>query len=158
MIQKSTKLRNEAGTPRHLFQQWDGEYEFTVDVCATPHNTKMSLWIGEESDGLLCEWSGRVWCNPPYSDIPPWLAKAHEPEFAAYLLPVRSDRLWWRKWKPRAECHYIIGQKPHTRPQFEPPPGIKYSSNPMSLCLFLFGKGCMPGTEWYRSGRTGELL
>ena len=40
-----------------------------------------------------------VWCNPPYSSVDQWIAKCaregqHVP--VAALVPVRSDRPWWR--------------------------------------------------------------
>jgi len=86
------------------------------------------------------------------------LAKRGEPTFIAYLLPVRADRLWWKEHKPLAEVHYFVGEKPHRRLQFEAPPGVKYSSNPDSNVLLLFGEGAVPGLEVWRSGLTGERL
>lgn len=152
-------LRNEAGTPQHLFDVWRREYRFDVDICAVLHNTKLPIFLTPEYDALGMDWAGlRPWCNAPFRNIAPWLAHSHEPIFVAYLLPARTDRIWWQQYKPLAECHYIVGQTPHCRPQFVPPPGVKYSSNPMSLVLFLFGEGATPGQERWRSGRTGELL
>lgn len=155
----STNLRNEAGTPQHLFDVLHAEYRFDVDVAASENNTKLPVYVTQNMDALQIPWAGtRVWCNPPFKDIPSWLAKAQEPTFAAFLLPCRCDRIWWKMWKPLAECHYFVGEKPHTRVAFVPPPGIEYSSNSASNCLFLFGEGTMPGLEVWRSGRTGERL
>jgi len=154
-------LRDQAGTPHVLFEALHKEYRFTVDICAVRHNAKLPTYVTPEQDALsgIGSWVGeRVWCNPPFRDIPPWLDMAWRPELVAYLLPVRSDRLWWQAWKGYSECHYFVGEKPHRRPQFVPPPGVKYSSNPMSLCLFLFGVGVKPGLECYRSGLTGERI
>ena len=154
-----SELRNEAGTPWEIFETLHREYRFDVDICAKEHNAKLESYFTPEDNSLSLHWGGlRVWCNPPFASIPPWLEHAGEGIFTAYFLPARSDREWWREWKPRAECHYLIGEKPHKRPQFIPPPGITYSSNSMCLCLFLFGEGCTPGEERYRSGMTGERL
>jgi hypothetical protein len=155
----SSVLRNEAGTPWEVFETLHREYRFTIDICATAENAKLPRYLTIEDDALTTDWSGeRVWCNPPYRDIPPWLFHATEPELVAYLLPVRSDRRWWRAVKPRFECHYFEGEKPHRRMEFIPPPGIVYSSNPMCMCLLLFGEGTTPGLECFRSGLTGERL
>jgi len=151
--------RNEASTPRAIFNMLHAEYLYTVDICASPHNHKLDRYVTVEQNALSMIWSGeRVWCNPPFNNIPTWLAHAHEPDFATYLLPVRSDRCWWKLFKPLVECHYFTGEKPYRRPQFEPPPGIIYSSNPFCLCLFLVGEGTTPGKEIYRSGITGERI
>lgn len=157
--------RQEAGTPQALFATLHAEYRFTIDVCASHHNAKLHWYLTEKDDCLKRHWCGlqgrthiRIWCNPPYGNIPAFLAHAFEPEFSCYLLPVRTDRIWWMNWKPKAETHWFVGEKPHRRIQFEPPPGITYSSNPSCHCLFLFGKECIPGKEVWRSGRTGERL
>lgn len=156
---KGGALRNEAGTPPDLFLTLHSEYLFTVDLCAVAHNHKLSDYLSPEDDALSLYWGGeRGWCNPPYADIPAWLAKAYEPNFIAYLLPARTGRRWWQEWKPRAECHYFVGEKPERRIQFLPPPGVKYPSNPDCNVLFLFGEGTTPGLEVWRSGRTGRRL
>lgn len=158
-IKDKERERQEAGTPRHIFEVLHAEYGFTIDVCASDLNHKLPTYLTREDDCLSCSWAGeRAWCNPTFDNIPPFLAHAEEPELVCYLLPVRADREWWRRWKPLAECHYFIGEKPHKRLQFEPPPGVEYSSNSMSNCLFLFGDGTTPGLELYRSGLTGERL
>ncbi|GAA4075657.1 DNA N-6-adenine-methyltransferase [Nocardioides kongjuensis] len=65
---------------------------FTVDVAAAAHNTKCGrFWTGE-----------RVWCNPPYSDIGPWVRKAWEcwasTSGITMLLPAnRTEQSWWQQ-------------------------------------------------------------
>lgn len=42
----------------------------TIDVCATPFNTKVQdNYITEEENALVADWGkfGLAWCNPPYS-------------------------------------------------------------------------------------------
>ncbi len=153
------KLRQQAGTPRHIFDVLHREYRFTVDICASHWNHKLDRYVTEEEDALSVTWEGeRPFCNPVYDYIPPWLAKHAEPILVCYLLPVRADRLWWKEYKPLTECHYFVGEKPHKRLQFDAPPGIVYSQNTGANCLFLFGEGCTPGLEVWRSGLTGERL
>lgn len=153
------ELRNQAGTPQALFDLLHAEYAFDVDVCAVEHNHKLPDYFTPEDDSLALDWSGlRVWCNPPYDNITPWLEHSTQPIFVAYFLPVRADRFWWQRWKPLAEVHYFVGEKPHKRIQFVAPPGIEYSSNSASNVLLLFGEGATPGLEVWRSGLTGERL
>ena len=151
--------RNEAGTPRALFDRLNAEYAFTIDVAAVAWNAKLPRYLTPADDALSCHWRGeRAYINPPFKNIPPFLAHALEPDLAVFLLPVRSDREWWRRFKPLAEVHYFVGEAPHARVQYEPPPGIKYSSNATCDCLLCFGGSFTPGRELWRSGRTGELL
>jgi phage N-6-adenine-methyltransferase len=74
---------------------------FTVDVAAAAHNTKCARYYDRDADGLLQSWAGeRVWCNPPYSDIGPWVTKAWAEETAplvVMLLPAnRTEQNWWQ--------------------------------------------------------------
>jgi len=76
---------------------------FTVDVAAAAHNTKCERYYDRETDGLAQDWSGeRVWCNPPFSDIGPWLRKAWASWAATLgivmLLPAnRTEQSWWQQ-------------------------------------------------------------
>ena len=73
---------------------------FNLDVAATAENTKASRFYTAKDDALRQPWAkdaegGAVWCNPPYSDIDRFVAKAlHEatPE-RPFLLAVGSSRL-----------------------------------------------------------------
>ena len=51
-----------------------------LDVCCAPSTAKtknfLSLDIG--LNGLYTSWDYVNWCNPPYSDITPWVQKASE--------------------------------------------------------------------------------
>lgn len=155
----TSDLRNEAGTPPELFAQLQSEYGFTIDVCAVAHNAKLPDYLTPEDDALSCSWAGeRVWCNPPFKSIQPFLEHALEPDVAVFLLPVRTDRIWWMRWRPLAEVHWFVGEAPHARIQYVAPPGIKYSSNAGCDCLLCFGNGFTPGRERWRSGRDGLLL
>lgn len=58
-------------------------FGFTVDVAAAAHNTKCERFYDRDTDGLAQSWANEtVWCNPPFSDIAPWVRKA----WAEYLL------------------------------------------------------------------------
>ncbi len=52
-----------------------------------------------------------MFCNPPYSDIYPWLAKAREAAVAVFLVPARTDTAWWHDHAMRAdEIRFLRGR------------------------------------------------
>lgn len=65
-------------TPVEVFRPLDERFgPFTVDVAASRANAKCGRYYDRATDGLAQQWaSERVWCNPPYSAIRPWVEKA----------------------------------------------------------------------------------
>lgn len=88
------------GTPIDLFNLYDAEFKFTVDVCANADNAKVARYFDEAQDGLAQSWAGEIcWMNPPYGRlITPWVRKASLecPDCTVVaLLPARTDTRWW---------------------------------------------------------------
>lgn len=84
------------------FLALDSRFDFSIDVAALPHNAKVQRFYTPEQDGLAQSWAGeRVWCNPPYSDIEPWVKKANAETAAqviVMLLPAnRTEQGWWQR-------------------------------------------------------------
>ncbi len=109
---RHSSKRDSRVTPPELYAALDAEFgPFTLDPCPldTSSIAGASLW---GKDGLRGDWCGhRVFCNPPYTDIGPWLAKATEALVAVYLLPVRSDCPWWHDYALHAnELRFIRGR------------------------------------------------
>lgn len=98
--QKRNPAVDDRATPPEMFDPLHVRFRFTLDVCAELHNAKLPRFYSPELDGLEQSWAGeRVWCNPPYSDIRPWVEKAwSEPTaFAVLLLPAnRPEQRWWQ--------------------------------------------------------------
>lgn len=68
---------DDRGTPPELFNGLNDRYgPFTLDVAASTRNAKCETFYTRSDDGLQQPWTGVVWCNPPYSDLTPWLRKA----------------------------------------------------------------------------------
>lgn len=66
---------------------------FDLDPCSPidrPWATAGTHYT-ENDNGLLREWFGRVWCNPPYSDIGSWLKKCVYHGNAISLVFARTD-------------------------------------------------------------------
>lgn len=100
------QLTDDRGTDPRWFEQWSATFGgFTLDVAAAPHNAKCEHYYTEDDNGLELPWTGRVWCNPPYSDIGAWVRKAWAemekptpPELIVMLLPAnRTEQRWWQE-------------------------------------------------------------
>lgn len=72
--------KDEWRTPRWLFDWLDRRFDFTVDLAASCDNALCNHYFTANCDALRHGWSsiylGPGFCNPPYSNIGPWLAKA----------------------------------------------------------------------------------
>lgn len=147
------ELRQEWGTPRAVFDALHREYGFTIDVCASSLNAKLPNFLTKADDALSCSWAGeRVFCNPPFVLIDPWLEHALEAELAYFLLPARTFNDWWARWSGMAQKEWFIG-----RMKFEPPPGVKPSSVNFPVVGLLFGQpaNCL---DIFRDARTGKRI
>ena len=50
-----------------------------LDVCAAPNTAKCKSYLSlkEGNDAFKQSWANVNYCNPPYSDITPWVHKSH---------------------------------------------------------------------------------
>lgn len=99
---------DDRATAPEVFAPLHERFQFTLDVAALPRNAKLERYYTPEQDGLAQSWEGeRVWCNPPYSNIEPWVVKAWESraELVVMLLPAnRTEQGWWqRQIEPRRD-------------------------------------------------------
>jgi phage N-6-adenine-methyltransferase len=139
---------DDRGTDPALFAAWDERFLFTVDVAAAAHNAKCERFYTLEDDGLAQSWDReRVWCNPPYSNIRPWVQKAYDEisaELIVQLLPAnRTEQSWWqeivepiRDRSRRLTVHFLPG-----RPRFVQKPGLtaaKGARPPFGCCLLIW--------------------
>ena len=102
-------------TPDCIFDPLNGEFCFTLDVCALPENTKCATYYTPDINGLAQEWSGVCWMNPPFGrEMKSWVKKA----FAEWgrgatvvcLLPARTNTAWWHDWVMKGEVRFIRGE------------------------------------------------
>lgn len=95
------------GTPADVYAALHAEFAFTLDPCPWDDAERIM-----ENDGLARSWAGcRVFCNPPYSNIAPWLEKASEADVAVFLLPARTDSKWWHEYAMQAdEIRFVRGR------------------------------------------------
>jgi site-specific DNA-methyltransferase (adenine-specific) len=104
-------------TPQGFFDALDGEFSFTLDVCASASNAKCANYFTRITDGLSQDWRGeRCWMNPPYGrEIKAWMAKAAEASrrgaLVVCLVPARTDTAWWHEYATHAdEIRFVRGR------------------------------------------------
>ena len=129
--------------------------KFDLDVAAAEHNKKAPLYYTKERDGLSLPWRGKVWCNPPYSDIRPWVQKAWlewrlrryhcGPDLIVMLLPAnRVEQKWWQEEvephrdRPNSplRVEFLPGRMRFIRPDWQP--GPKGDRPPFGCCLLIW--------------------
>ena len=98
--------RDNLGTDPKLYSVLDERFQFTIDVAATQENAKAPVYYSlDRLNGLEEPWFGRVWCNPPYSEIGAWVRKAwaewalwpEQLQLIVMLLPAnRPEQAWWQ--------------------------------------------------------------
>jgi phage N-6-adenine-methyltransferase len=102
-------------TPPDFFDKYDAQYNFDLDVCALPENAKCKKYFTPEMDGLKQEWTGIVWCNPPYGrQIKHWIKKGCESSLkgtkVVMLIPARTDTAYWHDYVMKGEIEFIRGR------------------------------------------------
>lgn len=110
--------------------------KFQLDVAACEEAHRAERWYSKEQDGLSLQWWGNVWCNPPWSDIEPWVVKAWLETMSssavlsvAMLLPGdRRHRPWWQRhvepYRDRRQMRAGVALETHdppTRPAYGHP-------------------------------------
>jgi phage N-6-adenine-methyltransferase len=132
-----------------LFHVLNRRFRFTVDVVASAENAQCDRFYTVAENGLEQSWAGeRVWCNPPYSDIEPWIIKAHAEaaELVVMLLPAnRTEQGWWQRqvepYRDRSDrfrVEFLPG-----RLRFIQPGAIRVGANerpPFGCCLLIWSR------------------
>ena len=73
--------------------------DFDLDPCGESfHNTAKTIYT---EGGLDKEWFGRVWLNPPYSEVEKWLDRLVEHGNGIALVFARMDVKWAQKILPQ---------------------------------------------------------
>jgi phage N-6-adenine-methyltransferase len=113
-------LRHAWESPQAVFAEYDAEFHFTLDVCATRATAKCARFFSPDDHGLVQDWGDDVcWMHPPYGDyghqIAAWMEKAYRSSLAGAtvvcLVPARTGTRWWQGWvKGKAEVRERQGR------------------------------------------------
>lgn len=125
-------------TPRWILDHLGG---FDLDPCAfigNPGWTGAAKYFTKADDGLAQEWSGRVFLNPPYSDLVPWMLRMCDHGHGTALIPAAIEGIVWRDriWKACSAVLFL-----HGRTRFANPDGSTTTGRPLrSAALVSFGE------------------
>jgi phage N-6-adenine-methyltransferase len=95
-----------------------------LDPCSSPAFNRIvqaNRYYTIEQDGLSLPWAGRVWLNPPYSNVAPWADKIirtvedGDVSAACVLTYAKTETIWWQSlydaaasvWLPRGRLKHI---------------------------------------------------
>ena len=122
--------RQNWATPREFFKGLDATFRFNLDVCAEPWSACCEDFYVAQVDGLAQPWCGtlpgeqaRVWCNPPFGNVRPWLEKAidsvlEHDSLCVFLLPASTGSAWFHELiYDKADIGFVRG-----RLNYMPPP------------------------------------
>lgn len=89
------KRRQSWATPASLFDPLNQEYRFDLDGAADGPNALLPEASTPEAPK---PWTGRrVFCNPPWSNIPPFVELAATADLAVLLVPARTNARWFHR-------------------------------------------------------------
>lgn len=143
--------RNAWRTPPEVFAALDAEFNFAIDVAASESNALCRYYIDANDNALVGAWlqdeSGQyAWCNPPYSDIGPWIEKAADQSklgAGVVMLVMCDTSVGWYKMAIEScqEVRFIIGGRlSFLNPESGKPTGGNNKGS-MLLIWHPFGRG-----------------
>lgn len=127
--------------------------EFGIDLAASQENSVSQYALYTEEDnaldpqnGWISIYGGWAWCNPPYSDIKPWVEKAWSESQRgakiAMLVPASVGSKWWSNWVDN-KAHVLFLQPRLTFVGHEHP-------YPKDLALLLYTRYVHGGSRYWR--------
>jgi len=138
-------------TPPELLQALG---QFDLDpACPDTHMPwrTATRMVKKHQDGLSIPWSGRVWLNPPYSNVLPWIEKMTDHGEGMMLIYARStDAKWGQMALKRCSMAYFLAG----RILFYYPDGTLSDGKWCSNMLLAFGS--MDAQILRRFARNGQ--
>lgn len=114
---------------------------FDLDPCAAPNPAPfvhaLENWSQPEIDGLLEDWKGRVWLNPPYGrETPKWLEKMAAHKNGIVLVFDCAGARYWHQfvWPLASAVLFLSG---HIKFRF--PDGRKSTGAAFPSALIAYG-------------------
>lgn len=97
-------LSDERATPQFLYDELDAEFHFDCDIASAWDNYKHPNHYSLPHINAFGEdWVGANFCNPPYSNIAPWLKYGREQvekhnSMIVFILPSDTSTKWFHNW------------------------------------------------------------
>lgn len=111
-------------TSAEFFTPLHAEHRFTIDAAASVGNALLPRFWTRKDNALAQSWAAeRVWCNPPYSGLEPWVEKAWTEmvdgscDLVVMLLPANrcEQGFWQRHVEPYRDAGPLHGVRLATR-------------------------------------------
>jgi hypothetical protein len=140
-------------TPRWLFAA--AGVTFDMDVCAPVdagfRTCPARRYLTAVEDGLTYPWDGLIWCNPPYSNMRPWVDRLlNHPTWMALVPPTCN--IWRGELTAVADALALVTIGAAKRnPGFGRPDG-KQAGYPFTLELLGRGRACVEGVARAAAG------
>lgn len=143
--QASTTPTNERDlweTPEWMVDWLYEKFKFTVDLAATEDNAKFPFYLGDGTSSLELPWhliASRGFCNPPYSNIKPWLAKGYEEAkkgfLSFFIVPTPNGEKAYEEcvFGKASEIIFINGRVAFCRPD-----GTEVKGNTRGSCVVVY--------------------
>lgn len=103
-----SSVKQDWETPQQLFDKYNEEYNFIIDLAASSNNAKCSFYFDESDDSLSKNWTEWCtdrwgWVNPPYGlELPKWVKKCFDEMLLGAkivaLIPARTETKYFHKY------------------------------------------------------------
>ena len=146
---------DERYTPRWVFEHL--ALTFETDPCSPGHGNGDAVpatrKITALEDGLAAEWTGLVWCNPPFSNSAAWARRFIRHGSGVFLGPFANSG-WTQELLAVADLIWLCADFAFTHPTH----AGKRSSMPLLFCSI--GQTATDGLERLAttSGHNGTLV
>ncbi|CCQ72778.1 DNA N-6-adenine-methyltransferase [Magnetospira sp. QH-2] len=165
----------------HLYAA-NGDQPFDIDPCSPIKGPQAPVWANRhytvEDDGLTQPWQGRMFINPPFNDLKPWLKKAAEStwcgefpnaptrdaarckapacESIVGLIPARQHNRYWQHYVAyHAKVWFFHGKVKFRKGRIGDLQTAK-TAFPEGLALVIWGNH-RPFTDYFNSALPGML-
>lgn len=134
-------------TPRFILDQL-GNFDLDPCACDAIPDWCAPRYFRKDDDGLAQEWAGRVFMNPPFSDVSPWLRKHAAHANGITLVPASVESRTWREIVWRDAYGVLLL---HGRTRFCNPDGSSTQGRPLrSIALIAWtpkDAACLQGSS-----------
>lgn len=153
-------------TPPEIYAALNREFHFVGDVAASASNHLHHFYLTENEDALSPNnpWGfafqdGYVWCNPPYSDIMPWVRKSQQDDCdgvgVVMLVPADVSVGWFKQALiDVSEVRFITGGR---LAFINPETGKAAGGGRMGSMLLIWNRH-RPGTRIFTTVERDELM
>lgn len=140
---QDTYTSDDYYTPAWVFETMG--IDFDLDVCAPPGGIPWipaARYFTQEDDGLAQPWEGRVWMNPPFSRVAPWVRRFMAHGHGIALVPFNRSSWLNDLWN---SCHGITPGvwNDGTLFRFVRGEDGRYAPVPIQVMFAAFGEECV---------------